>query len=137
MVRGPAAARGEETASILGRGARVRGRVAGEGDLRVEGHVEGDVAISGELTIEEGATVTGDVGAGDLIVGGTLRGDVAARGAVAVRATAHVEGTLGGAEVSLDEGASFHGRIDAEFDMPAELGGHEGASKAHAANRGR
>ena len=121
MVRGPAAARGEETASILGRGARVRGRVAGDGDLRVEGQVEGDVAISGELTIEEGATVTGDVGAGDLIVGGTLRGDVAARGAVAVRATAHVEGNLGGAEVSLDEGASFHGRIDAEFDLPSEL----------------
>ena len=97
----------------------------------------GDVAISGELTIEEGATVTGEIGAGTVIVGGTLRGDVAARGAVTLRATAQVEGNMGGAEVSLEEGASFHGRIDAEFDMPAELGGHEGAPRAHAANRGR
>ena len=125
MVRGAAAARGtsdEASASVLGRGARVRGRVGGEGDLRVEGEVEGDVAISGELTIEEGASVHGDVGAAAVVIGGTLRGDVSARGAVAVRATADVEGDLGGAEVSLDEGASFHGRIDAEFEMPVELG---------------
>jgi cytoskeletal protein CcmA (bactofilin family) len=138
MVRGAAAARGtsdEAGASVLGRGARVRGRIGGEGDLRVEGEVEGDVTISGELTIDEGASVSGDVGAGAVIVGGTLKGDVAARGQVTVRATAQVEGNLAGAEVSLDEGASFHGRIDAEFDMPAELtgasaGAHEGAGRA-------
>ncbi len=101
----------------------MRGRIGGEGDLRVEGHVEGDVAISGALTIEEGASVTGDVGAGAVDIGGVLKGDVTARGAVAIRATATVEGNLGGAEVSLDEGASFHGRIDAEFDLaPLDLG---------------
>jgi cytoskeletal protein CcmA (bactofilin family) len=109
-------------ASILGRGARVRGRIAGDGDLHIEGQVEGDVTVSGELVIDEGGSVRGDVGAGAVIVGGTLAGDVAAQGAVAVRATAQVEGNLAGAEVSLEEGASFHGRIEAEFDLPAELG---------------
>jgi cytoskeletal protein CcmA (bactofilin family) len=111
----------DASASVLGRGARVRGRVGGNGDLRVEGQIEGDVAIGGELTIEEGAAVTGDVGASAVVIAGALTGDVAARGAVAIRATAKVAGNMGGAEVSLDEGASFHGRIDAEFDMPAEL----------------
>ncbi len=49
-----------------------------------------------------------------------------------MRATAEVEGNLSGAEVSLDEGASFHGRIDAEFDLPAELGGpHKPAQAGH------
>jgi cytoskeletal protein CcmA (bactofilin family) len=111
----------EGAASILGRGARVRGRVAGDGDLRVEGQIEGDVAISGELTIDEGAAVNGNVGAGSVVVAGTLEGDVDASGPVAIRATAKVNGNMGGAEVSLEEGASFHGRIDAEFDLPAEL----------------
>jgi cytoskeletal protein CcmA (bactofilin family) len=140
MVRGPTAARstGEETASVLGRGARVRGRVAGDGDLRVEGQIEGEVAISGELTVEEGASVHGDVGASAVVVGGTLRGDVTARGVVTVRATADVEGDLGGAEVSLDEGASFHGHIEADFEMPAELGLPGGGAPAKPAHgRGR
>ena len=51
MVRGAAAARGTSDdggPSILGRGARVRGRIGGEGDLRVEGPVEGNVAIRGD-----------------------------------------------------------------------------------------
>jgi cytoskeletal protein CcmA (bactofilin family) len=128
MVRGPAAARGvsgDEGPSILGRGARVRGRIGGDGDLRIEGQVEGDVVVSGELSIEEGAAVTGDVGAASVLVSGALRGDVDARGTVAVRASAEVEGNLSGAEVSIEEGASFHGRIEAEFDLPAELAPQE------------
>ena len=125
MVRGHTAARGTggDAPSVLGRGARVRGRIGGEGDLRIEGQVEGDVSVSGDLSIEEGASVTGDVGAAAVVVSGALRGDVTAHGAVAVRATAEVSGNLTGAEVSLDEGASFHGRIEAEFDLPAELEG--------------
>jgi cytoskeletal protein CcmA (bactofilin family) len=132
MVRGPAAARGtsNDGASVLGSGARVSGRIAGDGDLRIEGQVEGDVTVSGELVIEEGGSVRGDVDAGAVVVGGKLEGDVAAQGAVAIRATADVEGNLAAAEVSLDEGASFHGRIDTEFDLPAELG-EKGHSTAH------
>jgi cytoskeletal protein CcmA (bactofilin family) len=130
MARSAAAARGtsdEASASVLGRGARVRGRIGGDGDLRVEGEIEGDVTVSGELSIEEGASIRGDVGAATVIVGGDLKGDVAAHGSVTIRATAQVEGNLAGAEVSLDEGASFHGRIDAEFDLPLELAGTMGA----------
>ncbi|MFT3775579.1 MAG: polymer-forming cytoskeletal protein [Minicystis sp.] len=113
---------------MLGRGARVRGRVGGDGDLRVEGQIEGDVRISGQLAIEEGAAITGDVEASAVVIGGALTGDVAARGAVTIRAGAKVEGNLGGSEIVLEEGASFQGRIDAEFDLPAELlGSHEAA----------
>jgi len=139
MVRGPAATRTSHDGgpSILGRGARVRGRIGGDGDLRVEGQIEGDVVVSGELSIEEGGAITGDVGAASVVVGGALRGDVDARGPVAVRATAEVEGNLSGSEVSLEEGASFHGRIDAEFDLPAELAGHDGGKAAQPAAAGR
>ena len=50
MARGHAAERSRtvensEATSVLGRGARVRGRVHGEGDLQIEGHVEGLGAI--------------------------------------------------------------------------------------------
>lgn len=130
MLRGSAAARstpsvtsgpGEAGESTLGRGARVRGRISGDGDLRVEGHVEGDVRVSGQLALEEGASIAGDVEASAVVISGSLTGDVVSRGAVTVRATANVNGDLGGAEVSLEEGASFHGRIEAEFDMPVEL----------------
>lgn len=125
MARGSAAAHPTTSAtdSVLGRGTRVRGRVHGDGSLRVEGAIEGGVQVSGDLEIEDGAAVTGDVEAGAVIVGGQLTGDVSARGPVTIRATARVTGNMAGSEVSLEEGAEFTGRIDAEFDLPAELTG--------------
>ncbi len=107
--------------SVLGRGTRVRGRVHGDGDLRVEGAVEGDVNVSGELLIDEGAEVQGNVEAAVVTISGALTGDVSSRGGVAVRASAKVLGNLGSPEVSLEEGAEFSGRIDADFELPAEL----------------
>lgn len=127
MARGQTADRShtaELRESTLGQGARVRGRVHGEGDLRIEGRVEGDVQITGDLSID--GAVTGDVTAASVTIAGELKGDVSARGAVTIQATAKVEGNMGGAEVSLEEGASFSGRIEAEFDLPAELTPRQG-----------
>ncbi len=126
MARGSAVERSRtsetsESTSVLGRGSRVRGRVSGEGDLRVEGQIEGDVTLSGELSIDETGSITGDIDATSVTIAGALQGNVAARGAVTIRAGAKVEGNMNGAEVSLEEGASFAGRIEAEFDLPAEL----------------
>jgi len=124
MNRSPTAMRTsspEPAGSVLGRGARVRGRVHGEGDLRVEGQIEGDVSVTGDLSIDEGGSIAGQVEAGSVTIFGALQGDVAARGPVAIRSTAKVTGHMGGVEVSLEEGAEFSGRIEAEFDLPAEL----------------
>lgn len=114
--------------SVLGRGARVRGRIQGDGDLRVEGAIEGDVNVGGELVVDEGAEVKGNIDAAVVTISGTITGDVSSRGGIVVRAPAKVSGNLGGPEVSLEEGAEFSGRIDADFDLPAELlGGLSGA----------
>lgn len=126
MARGSAVERSRtsetsESTSVLGRGARVRGRVSGDGDLRVEGQIEGGVTLSGELAIDETGSITGDIDAASVTIAGVLLGNVVAHGAVMIRAGARVEGNMGGAEVSLEEGASFAGRIEAEFDLPAEL----------------
>ena len=121
---------GEE--NVLGPSLRVRGRVNGEGDLRVEGSVEGDVRVSGGLTIDAGGTVTGNAFAQSVSIEGNLTGDVEASGEVTIRATARVVGNMNGAQVALEEGAGFSGRIEADFELPDGLEG-----KAQAAPRGR
>jgi cytoskeletal protein CcmA (bactofilin family) len=113
----------------------VRGRVQGSGDLRIEGRIEGDVTVSGDLAIEAGGAVTGDVDAASVVISGALQGDVAARGPVSIRAGAQVTGNMGGAEVSLDEGAGFSGRIEADFELPAELTTGGGRANAPARRR--
>jgi len=109
--------------AILGKGAHLRGRIAGDGDLRVEGVISGDVALKGHLTVESGAEIVADVEARSVIVDGAIEGDIAAIESVAIRAGARVSGAIRGSSISIEEGANVSGRIDADFELPPELGG--------------
>lgn len=97
---------------MIGRSARVRGRVSGEGDLRVEGSVEGDVTLRGALTIA-----------------GELDGEVRAEGVVRLEAGSKVRGDIHGDSVAIDEGAEYVGRLNAQFELPPELGGSANAGR--------
>jgi len=109
--------------AIIGRTTRVRGRVSGEGNLLIEGNVEGDIALTGDLTIAEGGRATSSIEAVGVTLRGELDGDVRASGVVRIEAGARVRGDVLGESVSLEEGAEFVGRLDGTFDMPSELGG--------------
>ena len=88
--------------SVLGPATRVTGRVSGDGGLRVEGKLRGDIQISGDAEIAAGGNVEGNVAAASLDISGTLLGDVVASGAVAIRSGAVVRGDLRGSEISID-----------------------------------
>ncbi len=117
------------TQAVLGSGTRVRGRLTGDGNLKVLGQLEGEIHLRGELYIGEGARVVSDVEAAALRVAGALEGDVHVSGDVAILAGANVRGDIHGASVSLEEGADFDGRLDCEFTLPRELGAGEGDPK--------
>jgi len=106
----------------IGSGAKVHGRIAGDGDLTVEGRVDGDIALRGILTIEEGGTVAAEtVEADEITVAGTLEGELRVKGPVRALAGARVRGNVHGGSLALEEGAEFTGRVDFDFDLPAEL----------------
>jgi cytoskeletal protein CcmA (bactofilin family) len=109
------------TMATLGKTTVVRGRISGDGDLRIEGNVQGDVAVRGELVIAGGAELSADVQASAVTIEGVLEGDIRAEQAVTIRSTARVKGAIVGSRITIDEGASVSGRIDADFDLPPEL----------------
>lgn len=103
--------------SVLGPSTRVTGRVYGDGALRVEGDVTGNVQISGEAEIAAGGSVEGNVAAASLDIGGTLVGDVVAQGPVAIRSGAVVRGELRGSEVSIEPGSRVSVRLATDFEL--------------------
>ncbi len=109
--------------AIVGANARIRGRITGEGDLVIDGTVEGDVAVRGALTIGATGRAASNVDAEAVTIDGQLEGDVVARGIVRIGPSARVRGDMHGEAISIEEGAEFVGRLDAEFDLPPELAG--------------
>lgn len=110
--------------AVIGRSAKVRGRITGEGDLTVLGQVEGEINLKGDLVIGEGGSIhSTSVDVNTVTVSGTLEGDVHARGIIRIESGASVRGDMHGASVAIEEGAAYTGRLDAQFDLPPELSG--------------
>ncbi|WP_146648474.1 bactofilin family protein [Labilithrix luteola] len=115
--------------AVIGRATRVRGRVSGDGDLLIEGSIEGDITLRGDLTLIGGARATSNVEAQAVTVQGELDGDILARGVVRIEAGARVHGDVRGELVAIEDGAEFNGRLDADFDLPPELTGTAGTGR--------
>lgn len=107
--------------AAIGRTTRIVGRLSGDGDLVVEGRIEGEVTLRGHLTVAEGGVVAAPVTAGDLTVDGAVDGDVDARGAVVLRPTGIVRGAIRASRFGLEDGGRFTGRIEMDVELPPEL----------------
>ncbi len=77
--------------------------------------------LSGALSISQGGSVQGEVEAESVVVGGELLGNVSARSEVAVSAGARLIGDVSASDLDLEEGAVFSGRVEMDFELPAEL----------------
>ena len=103
--------------STLGSTTRITGRISGEGGLRVEGNVRGDVSLNGPLELAEGATIEGNVEAEALDIAGSLLGDITSAGPVAVHAGATVRGEMRASQVVIEPGSRIAIRMDADFEL--------------------
>ncbi|MEZ4219657.1 MAG: polymer-forming cytoskeletal protein [Polyangiaceae bacterium] len=91
--------------------------MSGRGPLRIEGKVNGDVSVDGNLELCAGASVDGDIAAASLELAGNLQGDAKCSGAIVIRAGAEVKGDLVGASVSIEAGSVVDVRLDTEFEL--------------------
>ena len=103
-----ASARKVSVASLIAEGVRIRGDVATEGDLHLDGAVEGDLKV-GRLTIGESGSVTGTIVAENVEIRGAVSGAISAR-QVRLWASARVDGDISHTELSIEAGAHFEGR---------------------------
>jgi cytoskeletal protein CcmA (bactofilin family) len=102
--------------SRLGPSLLVKGEISGNGDLFIDGTVEGVVRLNERtlLMIGPRANVKADITAGEVVVRGNLKGNILARGRIEVRNDGSVTGDLTTPQVFIEEGASFKGSIEIE-----------------------
>jgi len=112
------------TETILNQGTTIRGRLTGEGDVRVYGALQGEVVLRGSLVVGEGGSVHGGaVEASDITVEGEVSGEVNAAGALVVLPTGTLQGRIRGRSIRVHEGATLACDFDCDFDLPEELRG--------------
>ena len=114
------APRARVSPSVLSPDLTVTGNIQTQGDITIEGTVEGDIRAR-QLTIGETATIKGEIVGDDVIVHGRVVGRV--RGLkVRLSASARVEGDIIHKTIAIESGAHFEGSVQRQED-PLSNGG--------------
>ncbi|HEY0943320.1 MAG TPA: polymer-forming cytoskeletal protein [Steroidobacter sp.] len=111
-----ASAAADTKESVLAAGLTIEGKIEGSGNVRVAGNFKGDVHVQGNLTIEQGAKITGSVRANTVIVGGELEGNIDAATRVELLQTGVLNGDLKAGSLTVAAGSRMRGRAEFGWD---------------------
>ncbi|OGM89173.1 hypothetical protein A3J77_00635 [Candidatus Wolfebacteria bacterium RBG_13_41_7] len=100
----------KEAETIIGPSVKVKGNFQGEGNIIIEGTVEGNVKTSQNLLVGNKAKITANVEAGEAKIGGEIMGNIKVKGYLELAATAKILGDIEAAQVSIERGAIFNGK---------------------------
>ncbi len=106
--------------TVIGPNANFKGVIQSDGGLRVDGVMEGNIQVAGNLIIGETGKIIADVVAQNVSVAGALKGTVKAQGRLEILSTGRVWGDISVASFLIDEGGFFRGQsiMPGEPDMP-------------------
>jgi len=96
----------------------ITGTVTGDEDLLLAGRVEGQIRLSGNLTVEETGGVTQGVDVEELVVRGRVEGAVTAAAGVLLASTGTIIGEVATPRLVVEEGARLEGRVSMDVELP-------------------
>lgn len=108
----PAPARAEMRESVIASGITIEGKVQGVGHLRISGAFKGDVAVDGNLIIEVGAKVTGQVRATTVTVAGELEGNIDGAKKVELLESGLIAGDVKAGVLTVAAGSRMRGQVE-------------------------
>jgi cytoskeletal protein CcmA (bactofilin family) len=104
----------ERVTTVIGPGISWKGDLRGKGGVRIEGALEGEIAVSGVVIIGETGRVTCEFFKADtVIVAGAVNGKIMAE-KLEIRATGRVYGDVTVMSFSTEEGAFLRGKVTME-----------------------
>jgi cytoskeletal protein CcmA (bactofilin family) len=92
-------------------GCELVGQLKFKDSVRIDGHVEGDIAGTKTVTVGQDAIIRARVQADRVVVHGTVEGDIVAKSEITLHKTATVSGELHTAGIVVERGARLKGCI--------------------------
>ena len=115
----PASIRAMETPareSVIAADLTIEGKIEGAGHVRIAGKFKGDVKVQGNLTIEQGAKVSGGVSANRVTLAGELDGNIDSAQQVDLQQTGVINGDLKAGTLTVAAGSRIRGHIECGWD---------------------
>ncbi len=114
----------KDAETIIGASVKVKGNFQGQGNIIVEGSLEGSLKTKANLFIGDKAKVVASIEVNDAVINGEVRGNIKAKNYLAIGPNARIFGDVQYGELSIDKGASLNGQLStvtSEDSKKAEL----------------
>ena len=95
--------------SLISSGVEIKGDITSQGSIRIDGQVEGNLNIKGDLILGEKGKIKGEVKAENIIIAGKLEGRAIAGTRFEIAATGAITGDITAATLIIDEGGLLDG----------------------------
>ncbi len=106
----------ENQESFIAPGLIIDGKIEGTGNVRIVGRFKGEVSVKGDLTIERGAHISGEIRAENIVVRGEVEGNVHASARVEFSESGELTGDLKASSLTVTAGSRMRGKVEFGWD---------------------
>ena len=89
--------------------AEFKGRLTLKGNARIDGKIEGQIVLNGDLIVGPSATINANIKANSISISGEVQGDVVAQDTLELCSSARMRGNIFSKQLKIDQGAQFIG----------------------------
>ena len=94
--------------NIISKGTKIIGDMVSEGDLRIDGTVEGNLKTPGKVVVGKSGLIKGTLNGTDAYFEGRFSGKLALSGTLTLKSSAHIEGEVVLGKLEVEPGATFN-----------------------------
>lgn len=95
--------------NLLGSGTKINGDINSNGDFRIDGHLLGNITISGKLVLGNTGRIEGNIQCTNADLSGEVKGTVNITETLSLKATAKINGDIVTSKLAIEAGAIFTG----------------------------
>ena len=110
---GVAPSQAERIRPNVGRSVRFKGDIHGDGDVDIDGTLDGSVTLpANSVTVRSAGCLKGGIKARNVFIAGKVNGDITAHERIELEASAQVDGNVSARRISVRDGARITGRVE-------------------------
>ncbi len=110
----------KDAETVIGASVKVDGDFISDGDVLVQGILNGSLKTKGNLRIEQGAKIKADVESANAQVYGEIEGNVSIQGNLIIGSSAKISGDITTKVLSIEPGAVLNGHCSVSAETTKE-----------------
>lgn len=109
-ISGDVSAPGTGAATIIAAGTVLKGDISSNGDIRIDGTLQGNIQCQAKVVIGSNGSVEGDISGQQADIMGKVSGTIKVKELLMLKGGSHVNGNLYAGKLQIEPSANFNGQ---------------------------